>query len=41
MAIFINFPGAFDRFHRDQPRGCSLFNRPNPLRNINKYYHKN
>ncbi len=41
MAIFINIPGIFDRFNRDQPRGCSLINRPNLLQNINKSYHKN
>ena len=41
MAIFINLLGIFGRFHRDQPRGGSLVNRPNLLQNLNKSYHKN
>ena len=32
----LNLSGIFVRFRRDQPRGCSLLNRTNLLRNLNK-----
>ena len=41
MAIFINLLCVFARSYWDQPGGCYLFDRTNPLQNLNKSYHKN
>ena len=40
MVIFINLLGIFDRYLRDQPRGCSLIYQPNLLQKLNKSSHK-
>ncbi len=41
MMIFIHLLGVFLRYHRYRPLGRYLFNRTNPLQNLNKSYHKN